>query len=141
MTKYYSITDITATVYCEKKVVYDKASGVEVRPMAVREKAAQGIIAHARFEADARSRKTHAPFHDSRCFIASHAFGSAAPETNFLRIWRDRVLLQTWYGRLFVQTYYELSPLMLPILRRSTVLTWAVRRVLQALIKFLGKWS
>ena len=45
------------------------------------------------------------------CFIATAAYGSeTAAELDTLRLFRDRVLMQSGPGRLLIDTYYRLSP-------------------------------
>lgn len=48
---------------------------------------------------------------DSRCFIATAAFGSdMAPEVAALRRWRDTRLQPSAFGRAIIRTYYRISP-------------------------------
>ena len=131
--KYHTITDIVGTVYCEQKVVFDRERG-DARPLEVRAKAAAGTFEHLRFQVEGQTRA--AP--DRRCFIATAIYGPDAPETDFLRAWRDRVLMPTTTGRFFVQAYYAISPALVPLLCRSRGAASAVRAALNALLATLG---
>lgn len=150
----HTVTDIVSVVYCEQKVVFDRSHG-DARPMSVRLKAAAGTFEHLRFQWEGYSRNparllarmaTPGPTGrraatDSRCFIASQVYGPDAAETNALREWRDRVLMQSRAGRLIVGLYYRVSPALLPVLRHSDVLTRAARRVLDCIVHWLGARS
>ena len=131
--KYHTITDIVGTVYCEQKVVFDRERG-DARPLEVRAKAAAGTFEHLRFQVEGQTRAAI----DRRCFIATAIYGPDAPETDFLRAWRDRVLMPTTTGRFFVQAYYASSPALVPLLCRSRGAASAVRAALNALLATLG---
>lgn len=131
--KYHTITDIVGTVYCEQKVLFDRARG-DARPLPVRAKAAGGTFEHLRFQVEGRTRAAM----DRRCFIATVIYGPDAAETNFLRAWRDRVLLPSLAGRAFVRCYYALSPWLVPVLARSSRASAAARVVLDWLLRRLG---
>lgn len=133
MKKYHTITDIVGTVYCEQKVVFDRERG-DARPLAVRAKAAAGTFEHLRFQVEGQTRAAM----DRRCFIATAIYGPDAPETNFLRAWRDRVLMPAMAGRLFVRAYYAVSPSLVPMLCRSRGVAKVVRAGLNALLSVLG---
>ena len=64
--RYHSISNIVATVYCERQAILDREHG-ESRTLDVRVKAAAGTFEHKRFELEG---KTLAAV-DRRCFIAS----------------------------------------------------------------------
>lgn len=132
-TKYHTITDIVGTVYCEQKVVFDRERG-DARPLEVRAKAAAGTFEHLRFQMEGQTRAAM----DRRCFIATAIYGPDAPETNFLRAWRDRVLMPAMAGRLFVRAYYAVSPALVPLLCRSRGAAKAMRAGLNALLRLLG---
>ncbi len=131
--KYHTITDIVGTVYCEQKVVFDRERG-DARPLEVRAKAAAGTFEHLRFQVEGQTRAAI----DRRCFIATAIYGPDAAETNFLRAWRDRVLMPAMAGRLFVRAYYAVSPGLVPLLCRSRSVATAVRAGLNALLRLLG---
>lgn len=131
--KYHTITDIVGAVYCEQKVVFDRERG-DARPLDVRAKAAAGTFEHLRFQVEGQTRAAL----DRRCFIATAIYGPDAPETNFLRAWRDRVLMPATAGRLFVRAYYATSPSFVPLLCRSRRAATAVRAALNVLLAVLG---
>ncbi|WP_459203453.1 CFI-box-CTERM domain-containing protein (plasmid) [Ralstonia pseudosolanacearum] len=131
--KYHTITDIVAIVYCEQKAVFDAECG-DTRPLEVRAKALAGTFEHLRFQAEGHTRAVI----DRRCFIATAIYGPDAAETNFLRAWRDRVLMPSKHGRALVRAYYATSPRLLPILSRSRLAAGAVRVVLDRVLRWLG---
>lgn len=131
--RHATITDIVGTVYCEQKAVFDRELG-DARPISVRAKAAAGTFEHLRFEVEGRTQAAI----DRRCFIATAIYGVDAPETDFLRAWRDRVLMPSPVGRALVCIYYLVSPRLVPPLRRSTRATGAVRRGLDLVLRSLG---
>lgn len=55
---------------------------------------------------------------DSRCYVASYAFGADHPVTQSLRDWRDQRLLTMLGGRILVQAYYAVSPAWVCLCRR-----------------------
>lgn len=133
--KHLTVTEIVSAVYCEQKMICDIERGrSETRE--VRAKREDGISRHKRFEAEGRrsqGRRTQ----DRRCFIATAVYGPDAFETDFLRGWRDSVLLPTRFGRIFVRIYYLVSPRLVPMLERHTRLASAVRTVLGRLVRLL----
>lgn len=131
--RYHSISNIVATVYCERQAVLDREHG-ESRTLDVRVKAAAGTFEHKRFELEG---KTLAAV-DRRCFIASAIYGGDAPQTNDFRAWRDRVLMQSRLGRTFVRTYYLVSPYLVPVLSRSVTAAAIVRRILDLILGRIG---
>lgn len=131
--RYYTITDIVSSVYCEQKTIFDRECG-DKRPMSVRVKAVTGSFEHLRFQAEGYSRAVA----DRRCFIASAVYGEAAPETEFLRLWRDRCLMHSWLGRLAVRGYYAISPRVAPILAENLFITEIVKAILDRFVSLLG---
>lgn len=74
---------------------------------------------------------------DSRCFIATAAYGSAqAPYVGLLRAFRDRYLLTHAAGRMAVAVYYRVSPPVADLVREHVVLRWAVRVALVPALAF-----
>jgi len=131
--RYHSISNIVATVYCEQQAIFDRERG-EARTIGVRVKAAAGTFEHKRFEMEGKTRAAV----DRRCFIASAVYGSDAPATNALRAWRDRVLMHSRVGRAIVRIYYFVSPHLVPVLSRNTMVTAVVRRALNCLLARIG---
>lgn len=126
-----TISDVVSTVYCEQKAVFDREYGKN-ESSDVRAKREDGIIQHKRFEKQGRKAQ------DRRCFIATAVYGPDAVETNFLRAWRDRVLMPSIPGRLLVRLYYRTSPLLLPAMERHVGLAGVVRSILDRFVRFLG---
>lgn len=143
MTKeFYGITDVVGTVFCEQKIVLTRDFG---KAYTAKSKIAAdaGTARHIVFEreglADQRSQAAQANRQDSRCFIATALYGTTAPETIFLRNWRDQVLLPTWYGRVIVKVYYTLAPLLLRTVGTRGIGVVSIRKVLDVFVKHLMK--
>ena len=135
--RHHTITEIVDTVYCEQKAVFDKTIG-DARPADVLKKARQGTFEHLRFEVEGRTQAAI----DKRCFIASRVFGVDAPETVFLRAWRDAVLLRSTAGRAFVRAYYAVSPGVVGLLDTLPVLARFARALLVLLVRCVARfWS
>lgn len=133
--EHHTISEIVSTVYCERKAVYDRRHG-DARPLHVRAKAARGTIDHLGFELESRAAMAI----DRRCFIASQVYGGDAPQTVFLRAWRDEVLLQCRGGRALVSFYYATSPFVVRAADRFPALALLIRRALDRVVRLLG-WS
>lgn len=129
--KHHTITDIVSSTYCEQKMIFDRTRG-RVATKAVRAKQEEGIKQHHRFEQRGRSGS------DRRCFIATAVYGPEAPETNFLRSWRDQTLMARPLGRAFVRLYYRASPAFVSLLERHALLAQAMRFALGRVIRLLG---
>ena len=77
---------------------------------------------------------------DSKCFIATAAYGSPmAEDVRWLREFRDRHLLTHSAGRAFVEAYYELSPPVADYIRSRDGLRAAVRVMLKPIVG-LARW-
>ncbi|MBN1634918.1 MAG: metallophosphoesterase [Deltaproteobacteria bacterium] len=77
---------------------------------------------------------------DSRCFIATAAYGSPwAADVMTLRRFRDRVLYRHLPGRLFIRTYYHFSPGIAGFISSRPRLQSYVRYALFPLITVLNK--
>lgn len=74
---------------------------------------------------------------NARCFIATSAFGPAAPEVTALRAWRDQTLKRSARGRWFVKNYYRHSPKIARALDAAPILKPAVRMALRRWVSFL----
>jgi len=104
---YLAVHEIVNTVFCEQQAVFIWQYGKKTTAQQQR-RLERGIIEHKRFEAAGRTLQKQET--DRRCFIASYVFGGNAPETSFLRQWRDNQLLLYWFGPSLVRLYYLLSP-------------------------------
>lgn len=104
---YLAVNEIVNTVFCEQQAVFIWQYGKKTTAQQQR-RLERGIIEHKRFEAAGRTLQKQET--DRRCFIASYVFGGNAPETSFLRQWRDNQLLLYWFGPSLVRLYYLLSP-------------------------------
>lgn len=135
-TQYHTITDIVSTVYCEQKVVFDQEQGGR-DALDVKVKAMTGTFEHWRFQAEGKTRAAI----DRRCFIATAVYGVDAPETEFLRMWRDKTLSKTVLGRFLVRCYYVTSPAVVRALSKSVVLTQLARACLNLILRLLGMRS
>jgi hypothetical protein len=75
---------------------------------------------------------------DSRCFIATAAFGSYLdPEVVVLRQFRDKYLLSNTLGRKFVNFYYNTSPGIAGYIQQHESLRTLVRWLLTPLVYFI----
>ena len=141
MNRPVAITKIVNTVYCEQKVVFDNIYGdkkdlSDPEQYRVALKAQLGTEAHKAFEHQGNTILANGgKVTDKRCFVASFAFGQDAPETNWLRHWRDTTLLQKPGGALFVRLYYWLSPKIIKIIEHRphavSAITWTVLKFMR----------
>jgi hypothetical protein len=76
---------------------------------------------------------------DKRCFVATAIFGQDAPETVFLRQFRDEWLLTNLPGRMFTSLYYNISPSIVELLQQWPTLLKSTRWILCWLIRIGGK--
>jgi tetratricopeptide (TPR) repeat protein len=74
-----------------------------------------------------------------KCFIATEIYGDDSKEVAILRHVRDRDLLPNSLGRPLVALYYRVSPSIIPLMRRSTVVRIPIR-ALVAISVFLADW-
>lgn len=72
-----------------------------------------------------------------KCFIATEIYGDDAKEVEILRHVRDRDLLPNPLGRSLVALYYRVSPSIIALMRRSTVVRIPIR-ALVAISVFLA---
>ncbi|MBN6741969.1 hypothetical protein JKG47_15785 [Acidithiobacillus sp. MC6.1] len=70
----------------------------------------------------------------SNCFIATTVYGADAPETNTLRLWRDKALMTNFFGRVLVSTYYNISPHFVPLVNRNKWIRGGVKLVLDKVV-------
>ncbi len=75
---------------------------------------------------------------NSRCFIATAAFGSPlAVEVQYLREFRDRYLMTSSLGRAFVDLYYRYSPPVADFLRDHDLFRSVVRFLLVPVVELI----
>jgi len=76
------------------------------------------------------------PTSNSRCFIATAAFGTPMQEdVRYLRAFRDQYLLTNEVGRKFVELYYKVSPPVADYIRDHEALRTMVRAGLRPLVE------
>jgi hypothetical protein len=68
-----------------------------------------------------------------RCFIATHVFGDG-PETQVLRLFRDRYLRPTRAGRSLILAYYRLAPTVCRAMERWPMTRSAVGAAIKPLV-------
>lgn len=128
-----AVSDLAEVATCQRKV-YLRAKLGE-RTTAEREKRREEgtrlhQLAYEQSHQSARKR-------DGRCFIATAVFGESAPETDFLRWYRDEKLVRMRGGRTAVECYYKLSPAVAKVLDRCprgrTATAWILRRTIEVL--------
>ena len=77
---------------------------------------------------------------DSRCFIATAAYGSPlSQDVKLLRAFRDQYLLTSEPGRKVVEFYYATSPPVADFIREHEMLRGVVRTGLEPLVA-LSRW-
>ena len=143
MTQRTTISQIVTAVYCEQKAVHDNDFGTKAdmgdpRQAELQARASDGIMQHLRFEREGRVLVASGGRTDQRCFVASAIFGHQAVETEWLRGWRDRVLLTNTFGRVFVWGYYKFSPFMVVWLRNAPKAQRTVKSLLRQIMIVLG---
>lgn len=128
--KLTSATKLAEMGRCERKIFLEAKHGPR-RVNQNRESAMKrGNVVHLRAErGDYREVKG-----DSRCFIATCVYGQTAPETNLLRAFRDEYLMGSVLGKAFVYTYYVLSPYIVLLIERSTLLRKLAGWVLDSVV-------
>jgi len=144
-----SSSDLGALVKCEVEFCHERDTGMERNDVETRAASERGKREHDRAQARMetfhnRPRPTSGPVApgstsapDRRCFVASAAFGSDAPETSALRSFRDRRLMPSRLGRVLVQSYYRLSPPLARVVAASPVLASVSRRVLGLIVRLV----
>lgn len=74
-------------------------------------------------------------FTPSKCFVATVCFGENAPETETLRNWRDRSLVENKLGRKFIVWYYNNGEYFAGIASRWPVL----KKIVKTFISIIAK--
>lgn len=70
----------------------------------------------------------------SKCFIATAIYGIDAPETNILRKWRDSYLMPNKLGRVMISSYYTLSPYLVAVIKRNSLVEQGIKKLLDHFI-------
>ena len=107
--RWTSASELAEMGTCERRILLQSKHG-DVKSLAQREAEKRGNAAHAEFYQESFR---HAPVTDSSkpwCFIATTLYGPSAPETNLLRMFRDRCLRNFGPGRRLIRIYYAVSP-------------------------------
>lgn len=143
MLKYTSISKIIKTTYCEQQVVFDAKYGTkkDLSDQAQRQlnqKAEQGTALHAALEAQGRRTLRQQQAQDARCFVATCVFGHQAPETVWLRNWRDRVLAPNPIGRIAISVYYKVSPLLVHAIKGHPKIIVVTQKLVRRLMSAVG---
>lgn len=74
------------------------------------------------------------------CFVATAAYGdSYHPEVNFLRWYRDHVLVNSTAGRAFVRVYWYVGPLLAKLVAPFPLVRRMTRSLLSSLVTVLRK--
>ncbi len=115
---------------CERLVVFEHFEGKRPTP-AQRVALQRGLRAHRLFASEGESEAARR----GRCFIATHVFGDG-PETQVLRLFRDRYLRPTRAGRSLIFTYYRLAPAVCRTMERWPATRSAVRAAIGPLVWF-----
>tara|TARA_R110002094_G_C4841213_1_gene206237 strand:+ start:209 stop:661 length:453 start_codon:yes stop_codon:yes gene_type:complete len=128
-------TDLALLSVCETQVLR-KHMGVKIAPIERGQQRAikGGVREHARHHA-----KVEAMHADKRCFIATAVYGEDHPNTEYLRRFRDQVLLASKLGSIAVGIYYRLSPAVANQLSRFNFLLSPSKYLLDVLVKALRK--
>jgi len=126
-----SASELATMGACERRVVLEHRHGRRVSA-AQQDAIRRGSRLHAAFDAQAGAGQVGA---GSRCFIATHVFGSRAPQTEALRRYRDGVLRASGPGRLLILWYYRGAPHVCTWLARHP---WACAPVRACLCLLVG---
>lgn len=142
-----SSSDLGALVKCEVEFCFERDTGQERNDIETRAASERGKREHDRAQVRMEAfhnrpqrtsgpdNRTSASAPDRRCFVASAAFGSDAPETSALRSFRDRRLMPSALGRVLVRSYYRLSPPLARVVASSPLLASASRWVLGLIVR------
>lgn len=128
---YLSATTIAQCSYCENQLVLEKKYGSQKTDMEERRQH-QGDEEHLRHHLAAMK---HGSTKDGRCFIASEIYGPLAPETEILRNYRDTSLSRNIFGRFFITFYYDVSPVMVSIIKKMPLLRSPVKLILDTIVR------
>lgn len=128
---FLSATTIAQRSFCENQMVLDKRYG-KLETDIQRQRKERGDEEHLRHHLTAQ--KFGSP-RDSRCFIATEIYGNTAPETEALRVFRDTRLMTSSVGKLVTSIYYDLSPSIVQMLKKSPLLKRILKRIIDWAVK------
>jgi hypothetical protein len=86
----------------------------------------------------ARAKAGMDAYDGGSCFIATEIYGREADEVQLLRQLRDRRLLPNKFGRRLVSVYYRVSPSIIPLMRRSSLVRVPLRALVAVCVFFVG---
>jgi hypothetical protein len=134
-------SDLAQAQVCEQRVVFEHTLGKRESEQEA-EHRRRGARVHQRLHNEATRVNPTLTTSNRKpwCFIASVCFGAAAPETEALRQFRDRVLRHSLIGRALIVLYYRNAPKLLRR-RRSKSLLAVMRFVLRAVVACIGKFD
>jgi hypothetical protein len=119
-----SASDVGRASYCPHYLeLKNKGAKPSVEAIVARVK---GEESHEQLNKDANDR---------RCYIASHLYGIDDPRANLLRGFRDSCLLEYFLGRAFISIYYLISPTLVSVSRRITLLDIVLRGIVDFLVR------
>jgi len=128
---YLSATTIAQRSFCEKQMILDKRFGKQETDIQ-RQRKERGDEEHLRHHLVARKFGTP---RDSRCFIATELYGNTAPQTEALRVFRDSRLLTCLPGRLFTKVYYDVSPSIVHLMKKSPTTKKVIKFVIDRIVR------
>lgn len=132
---FLSATTIAQRSYCEKQMVLDKQFG-KLETDIQKQRKERGDEEHLRHHLTAQ--KFGSP-RDSRCFIATEIYGNTAPETQALRLFRDTRLMTSSIGKLATSLYYDLSPSIVRVMKKSPMLKRTVKYMIDFVVKRVNR--
>lgn len=106
-----SASELAQMGACERLVLFEAKYGKRMS-RCQQEASERGRREHANFFRDGVRLQSDVQTSLSKpwCFCASLAWGPAAPETDLLRRFRDRILRRTAAGRGLIRAYYRTAP-------------------------------
>jgi len=126
-TKWVSASEAGRAAFCPHTLEL-KQKGA--KPSIQAQKAMQlGVSGHERINKMATQ--------DKRCFIASHLYGVEDPRTTLLRRYRDDVLKKTGSGKVFIAVYYKMSPGLVAVAKKMSMVDMAFRIIVDYLVRCL----
>lgn len=93
--------------------------------------------AAARIKGDRKHDALNRRAEDRRCYVASHLYGIDDCRTNMLRTFRDNRLKHSLPGKLFIAFYYRLSPTLVVLAQKSTLVEKALGSAVDKIVKHL----